>query len=391
MNDRTRWEDARSEHGSDQDRYRQQGGWDNSRRRDQAPVQGQNSGGQSYAGQNHGGQQGGFHDDDRPQDWDRSQDWRGASPYRQDGNWSGQPQQREWRGAERPWGGTTGQPGGYGSSQAPGTSQAPDEHRPDVQRGSGWAGGAGGHGYASPDDIAGRRPDWTSHGGMRDNWRAPGSQSFASGYGMIDGPNYDRPAGGGAGYAATSPEAFGRGYGPDYGRDEGRGFFDRAGDTIASWFGSDEAARRREQDQRGGEGDYGQQNYRGPNYRGHGPSDYTRSDERIREDANDRLTDDHRIDARRMSVAVAKGEITLNGTVSSREAKRRAEDSVEGISGVRHVQNNLRVEQDTADASRWADAGKSGTATTGGTASGTATGTSASGTGSTTAAKTSST
>ena len=389
MNDRTRWEDARSEHGPDQDRYRQQGGWENSRRRDQAPAQGQNYGGQNYGGQNYGGQQGGFHDDERPQDW------RGANPYRQDGSqqgWSDQPQQREWRGTDRPWGGTTAQPGGYGGSHADGTNDSPNETRQDVQRGSGWASGPGGHGYDSPDDIAGRRRDFAA---TRDNWRAPGSQSFASGYGMIDGPNYDRAAGGGAGYAANNPDAYGRGYGPDYGRDEGRGFLDRAGDTIASWFGSEEAARRREQDQRGGEADYRQQNYRGPNYqgpsyRGHGPSDYTRSDERIREDANDRLTDDHRIDARRISVAVAKGEITLSGTVANREAKRRAEDSVEGISGVRHVQNNLRVEQDTAHTSREAEAGKSGTATTGGT-TGMATGTSVSGTGSTTTAKSSST
>ena len=40
-------------------------------------------------------------------------------------------------------------------------------------------------------------------------------------------------------------------YGRDYrGRDEDRGFFERAGDEIASWFGDDEADRRRREDQR---------------------------------------------------------------------------------------------------------------------------------------------
>jgi hypothetical protein len=35
----------------------------------------------------------------------------------------------------------------------------------------------------------------------------------------------------------------------------------------------------------------------------------------------------------------------LSGTVDSRDAKRRAEDCAEAVSGVRHVQNNLRIQQ----------------------------------------------
>jgi osmotically-inducible protein OsmY len=41
---------------------------------------------------------------------------------------------------------------------------------------------------------------------------------------------------------------------------------------------------------------------------------------------------------------VKDGEVTLNGTVSSRGLKRRAEDLAELASSVAHVQNNLRVE-----------------------------------------------
>ena len=37
-------------------------------------------------------------------------------------------------------------------------------------------------------------------------------------------------------------------------RDEDRGFFERAGDEISSWFGDDEAERRREMDERSGGG-----------------------------------------------------------------------------------------------------------------------------------------
>lgn len=36
----------------------------------------------------------------------------------------------------------------------------------------------------------------------------------------------------------------------NYGRDDDRGFFDRAGDEVRSWFGDDEAQRRREMDER---------------------------------------------------------------------------------------------------------------------------------------------
>jgi len=40
--------------------------------------------------------------------------------------------------------------------------------------------------------------------------------------------------------------------------------------------------------------------------------------------------------------------VTLAGTVGSRSDKRRAEDCVDAISGVKHVQNNLRVRAGSA-------------------------------------------
>jgi len=113
------------------------------------------------------------------------------------------------------------------------------------------------------------------------------------------------------------------------GRDDERGFFEKAGDEVRSWFGDDEAEQRRRLDQ----------------YRGHGPRGYTRSDERIREDVCDRLSDDPRVDASDIEVLVANGEVTLTGNVQDRQAKRRVEDLAEDISGVRNVQNGLRVKQ----------------------------------------------
>ncbi|WP_299307681.1 SWFGD domain-containing protein [uncultured Croceicoccus sp.] len=109
-------------------------------------------------------------------------------------------------------------------------------------------------------------------------------------------------------------------------RNEERGFFDKAGDEIASWFGDEDAERRRERD-----------------HTGRGPANYKRSDERILEDACDRLTDDWGVDASEITVTVQDAEVTLDGSVEDRRGKRRAEDCVHDISGVRHVQNNLRV------------------------------------------------
>lgn len=142
-------------------------------------------------------------------------------------------------------------------------------------------------------------------------------------------------------YGGGSGGGFGRdyldrGYGSH--RDHDRGFLAKAGDEIASWFGDEDAARRREAD-----------------HRGRGPKDYVRSDERIRDDVNDRLTEDWRVDASNITVTVDKGEVTLNGTVTERAAKRRAEDIVEDLSGVKHVQNNLRVAEQARPADdNWA-------------------------------------
>jgi hypothetical protein len=118
----------------------------------------------------------------------------------------------------------------------------------------------------------------------------------------------------------------------DWGRDRERNdrgnWFDRA----AAWFR--------------GDGDrYGADYSRHRGFQGMGPKGYQRPDERINEEAHERLTDDSWVDASNISVSVSGGEVTLSGTVDSREAKHRAERIVEDISGVSHVQNNLRVDK----------------------------------------------
>ena len=116
------------------------------------------------------------------------------------------------------------------------------------------------------------------------------------------------------------------------GRDE-RGWWNRAADEVMSWFGDEEATRRRRIEARG----------EGRN-RGLGPKNYRRSDERIRDDINDRLTDNDWLDASDVEVVVISSEVTLSGTVDSRYAKRIAEDIAESVTGVSNVQNNLRVQ-----------------------------------------------
>jgi osmotically-inducible protein OsmY len=78
-------------------------------------------------------------------------------------------------------------------------------------------------------------------------------------------------------------------------------------------------------------------------HRGKGPRGYRRSDERIREDLCDCLTDDPFLDASDIEVTVEGAEVILVGSVSSRDDKRRAEDLAESISGVKDVRNSLRV------------------------------------------------
>jgi hypothetical protein len=89
-------------------------------------------------------------------------------------------------------------------------------------------------------------------------------------------------------------------------------------------------------------------------FSGVGPNGYQRSEERIREDVCDRLTMDGDIDASNITVQVANGEVTLTGTVDSRRTKRRAEDVIEDVPGVREVHNQLRVEN---PASLWRTGG----------------------------------
>ena len=65
-----------------------------------------------------------------------------------------------------------------------------------------------------------------------------------------------------------------------------------------------------------------------------GPKNYTRSDERIREEVCERLAHAHTLDVSDVTVAVTGGVVTLTGTVNHRRAKYEIEDIADDTYGV---------------------------------------------------------
>jgi osmotically-inducible protein OsmY len=198
----------------------------------------------------------------------------------------------------------------------------------------------------------------SSYGNSGSSGYGYGGSSYNSGKNYGSGTSYGNSGAGNYGYGMeyNRNRAYDEDYNEDYGtgsygygrrsdRDRdynkqnrgGRDWWDKTKDEVSSWFGDEDAERRRKMD-------------RVINHRGRGPKGYTRSDERIREDVNDRLSDDAFLDASEIEVTVSSGEVTLTGTVENRIDKRRAEDLAEDISGVKNVQNQLRVKQTTTTA-----------------------------------------
>lgn len=111
----------------------------------------------------------------------------------------------------------------------------------------------------------------------------------------------------------------------------------------------------------------------GHSYRGVGPKNYRRSDERLMEDISERLTDDEDLDASEITVRVLEGKVTLEGTVDHRWMKHRAEDIADACTGVKDVDNRILVTPSSRElGARDAARSTPRTSTTGSTATGTA-------------------
>ena len=179
---------------------------------------------------------------------------------------------------------------------------------------------------------------------------AGGSFRGVSEYGSRYGSNYDTGQSGsnygtgsnygsGSNYGYSSGASYGGGY-SSYGPGSSQGFQGYAqgtGERANYGQGNRDASTF-------GQSGYGSQGNRAQgSFAGRGPKGYQRSDARISEDVCDRLAESHDVDASNIEVKVENGEVTLSGSVADRGEKRRAEDLIENISGVREVHNHIRV------------------------------------------------
>jgi len=295
--------------------------------------------------------------------FNRDDDWRRRSSERSEssgGDRYGRSSAREYGRNDRDYGSTYGQGReDWSSGEESGRSRRDYGSSRDYGRSGDWGSGSG-----ATSREYGQRNEGYRYDRSRNDDRFGTDRNYGSDYGGSGGTRgYGGDYGRDRGWSADR-DAGSRGEwdynrrswsGQDYGRGAGeeRSFWDRASDEVSSWFGDEEAMRRRQQDQRG-----------------RGPRNYTRSGDRIREDVNDRLTDDWRVDASDIEVTVSGTEVTLAGTVSNRDQRRRAEDIAESVSGVTHVQNNLRVKQHDQS---WSGSGTSSNQGTGSLTSNTGT------------------
>lgn len=251
--------------------------------------------------------------DQRP--WSQGNTWdQNWSPAWQDNRqqYNEQAQRRAWEEEAR----HNQQPGPQHPYYNPGAYNPSDQAAP--------------QGYGYTDRPRSERPPYptTSY-----NERAPsdshawpypqdGSNAWSIAHRSTTYPGYSEPASGREGYArpayATYADINRPGYAPDA-------------------FVNERAAPRRS-DLR-------------PSHAGRGPKGYTRSDDRLREDVSDRLMHDHDLDASEIEVAVENAEVTLTGSVDSRQDKFLAEQIVDSVLGVRDVNNRLRVARSSSSSS----------------------------------------
>jgi hypothetical protein len=150
----------------------------------------------------------------------------------------------------------------------------------------------------------------------------------------------------GQGFGRHPDEARGWGRAPEvggYGQQRWAGDFDRdyTGQRMSGgMYGSQHAWQHGGQH---GWQPYGSQPYGSQSYRGMGPKGFRRSDERLREQVCEALTDNDEIDASDVEVMVKEGEVTLSGIVEDRRMKLLAERIAESFSGINEVQNTIRI------------------------------------------------
>lgn len=231
-----------------------------------------------------------------------------------------------------------------------------ETEQPEWQSGS-WQDYESGRFRGSSGESRGTRSSFAGQGSQE----RYGRQEFGRG-----GQQYGRGEHEGfRGYGRSGGETFGQGrqsFGQGQRFQQGQGFQNYGQENWRTQRGSSQEERFSPQSQYGfGQGEewrghgygesskFGQGSQYGYGQRGQfvgrGPKGYRRSDERIQEDINERLTQDPEIDAWEIEVQVQAGEVILTGTVDDRQSKHRAEDIAESVSGVKDVQNQIRVKK----------------------------------------------
>ena len=102
--------------------------------------------------------------------------------------------------------------------------------------------------------------------------------------------------------------------------DRDHGWAGRARDEVRSWFGDDASQQRRGNDERDDRYPYGGD-------RQHSHDQWQMAPQHERAEIADRMTDDWMLDASDISVTVTDGEVTLDGTVPTRDQKRHANET----------------------------------------------------------------
>lgn len=213
-----------------------------------------------------------------------------------------------------------------------GSSDQPERGRRAPTENSGRSTRPDSHAGVNRDD-AGTRP--TVYGSTLYGSRHPGRDAHADSD-RPSSPGHDGAADRGHGRASSSQQR------PDLGFERNTRSSDESGaqmDGHADSYGSAGYAHQGKRYAFDGSGD---NRGRASSYRGVGPRNYARSDERLLELINEHLTDAD-LDARDIDVKAEQGVVTLEGSVPARWMRHHAENVVDACGGVKDIHNQLRV------------------------------------------------
>lgn len=298
-----------------------------------------------------GGAEGPMNEPGYPRQSGFGQGYGSQSPYAQNYGSRGYSQggYGSYAGSGGGYGGQSSGNYGSGGSSGYGQGSQPAYGSRDYGRGASPSGQGSSSSYGQGSwggygSQAGGQGDYGSYGS-----RSPAESDFGNqGYGSSGGSQRGYTGAQHSGNIGTPGHEYGSGY--------GAGFRQSYGSTGESTYG--DYARG------GGFGDSWRSG--SPARRGRTPKGYSRTDDRIREDICDRLTQQDLVDPSDVEVEVSSGQVTLSGTIADRRAKYHIEELAENTSGVKEVTNNLRVKRDQ-ESNNWSGGGSSGESGSAGT------------------------